>query len=195
MITVPPASRALANVARVRRSPVETSWCSAKRRVRPRLPIVEQRRLDLRHAGAIRIRFGRHVLSGVTRGLDRREKRVDLGVRGRIDVDDVQRGVRGGGRGDRFLQALEPAAHVDVRRDAALGRDAEHALDFRHRRAWCVRAAESHGDRALSQPFAQNRLHRRHLRVGGRPTAADPGWQQSRAGIAQHFHPRRNVSD
>ena len=31
MITVPPAARALPNVLRVRRSPVDTSWCSPKR--------------------------------------------------------------------------------------------------------------------------------------------------------------------
>ena len=59
--------------------------------VRPGLPVVEQRRLDLGHARAVRIRFGRHVLPGVARGLDRREKRVDLGVGRRVDVDDVQR--------------------------------------------------------------------------------------------------------
>jgi hypothetical protein len=31
MMTVPPFARALANVARVSRSPVDTSWCSPNR--------------------------------------------------------------------------------------------------------------------------------------------------------------------
>src|SRR5262245_17454218 len=38
-------------------------------RVRPGLPVVEQRRLDFRHAGAVRIRLRRDVLSAVARGL------------------------------------------------------------------------------------------------------------------------------
>ena len=74
MITVPPAARALrerraGEALAGRHELVQRESC-----IRPRLPIVEQRRLDLGHARAVRIRFGRHILPGITRGFDRRRE-------------------------------------------------------------------------------------------------------------------------
>ena len=80
MITVPPAARALANVARVRRSPVETELVQREslRRARSAQSSKSADWISVMPA-PYGIRFGRHVLPGVARGLDRGEKRVDLG--------------------------------------------------------------------------------------------------------------------
>ncbi len=98
--------------------------------VRPCGPVVEERRLDLRHPGPVRIGFGRHVLPGVASRSYGREEPVELATGRRVDVHDVQWRARGGRRLDRFLQPGQPAPHVNVGRYTTFSSHTKHALDL-----------------------------------------------------------------
>ena len=116
MITVPPALRACSKVFRVSRSPVRHELMQCEPLVGPGLPVVEERRLDLGHARAIRIRLGRHVLSRVARGLESR-RGTGRSVAGDELTWTMCSAAPGRlGRGDGLVQARAAAAHVDVRR-------------------------------------------------------------------------------
>src|SRR5687768_5183769 len=106
----------------------------------------------------------------------------------------MQRGASRFGSRNGFLEAGDATAHVDVRRRAAGGGDAKHALDFGDGSTWGVGAAEADGYRALRETVAQDGFDRRQLLFIGAAAAADTGRQQPGARIAKDLHARGNMT-
>ena len=162
--------------------------------VGPRPPVVEERRLDLGHAGAVGIGLGRHVLAGVARRLNGgrgtgRSRRRPTSSRARCAAPRRRASPRRWSpAARRGRRACGCAPRRRLRRPHP-----EDPLDLGDRRARACRRCRARRPPRPAPGRPQHRLHRRDLRLGGGAAAADAGRQQPLARIAQHLHPRRDV--
>ena len=113
------------------------------------------------HPGGIGITFGRNIETALFSAVDHIERKRCLPKGHAGDVDDVQRGARGSGVAEDFLERIHQARfhcagvpHMDVYRGAALGRQGEDIVDLFAGGFREVGDAHADAESALAQALA-----------------------------------------
>ena len=150
--------------------------------------------LNLRHAGVIGIRLCGHVLSSSTRSGDQLEQRRRFGKADTIDVHDMQRCVRFGGKREHFFQTRDAGTNVYVDWRFRFGGDAEHRQQLIARCRRRVRKPGADVDRARAETKLDALRDFANLR-GRRRAIGAVAHRHPSAGVVHHRHPNLDVAD